>query len=113
MDVVHRLGQATAAEVRAEMDDPPSYSTVRTQLRILSDKGFLQFSQDGPRYVYRSSTSREEARSSALERVLHTFFDGSAKQAMAALVDRSATELTADDLDELEALIQQARRHGR
>ena len=113
MDVIHRLGQASAAEVRGEMDDAPSYSTVRTQLRILTDKGYLQYVADGPRYIYKPTQSAEEARKRALDRVLHTFFDGSAKRAVAALVDLSADELTDRDLDELEALIQQARRDGR
>ena len=82
-------------------------------MRVLIEKGHLTYSSDGPRYVYRPTTPREEAQSSALERVLSTFFDGSPTQAMAALMDLSAADLTEDEFDEMEALIQDARREGR
>jgi len=113
MDAVYRLGEASVAEVRAEIPDPPSYSSVRALMRVLTEKGHLDYSTDGPRYVYRPTTSREEAQTSALERVLTTFFDDSASSAMAALLDLSAAGLTEEELDRLEALIQDARREGR
>lgn len=113
MDAVYRLGSASVAEVRDEIPEPPSYSTVRALMRVLTEKGHLTYSTDGPRYVYGPTTSREDARSSALERVLSTFFDGSPTQAMAALMDLSATDLSDEELDRLEALIQNARREGR
>jgi predicted transcriptional regulator len=113
MDVVYRLGQATVAVVRAEMEDAPSYSTVRTLMGVLTEKGHLGYEADGPRYVYRPTTPRDEAQATALERVLSTFFDGSPSQAMAALMDMSATDLTTQELDQLEALIHDARREGR
>jgi BlaI family transcriptional regulator, penicillinase repressor len=113
MDVVYRLGSATVAEVQAEIPDPPSYSSVRTLMRVLTEKGELTYETDGPRYVYRATTPREEARASALERVLSTFFDGSASQAMAALMDLSGDELSDEELDRLEKMIENARREGR
>jgi predicted transcriptional regulator len=113
MDAVYRLGDASVADVRAEIPDPPSYSSVRALMRVLTEKGHLTYSADGPRYVYRPTTPREEASTTALDRVLQTFFEGSPSQAMAALMDISATELTDEELDKLEALIQDARREGR
>lgn len=113
MDVVYRLGEATVADVRGAIPDPPSYSTVRALMRVLTEKGQLSHTTDGPRYVYRPTTSAEEASASALQRVLSTFFDGSPTRAMAALMDLSAEELTSDELDELETLVRRARREGR
>ena len=113
MDVVYRLGEATVADVREAMTDAPSYSTVRALMRVLTDKGELTHTTDGPRYVYRPTTPREEASASALERVLSTFFDGSPSQAMAALMDLSSDQLTDDELDELETLVRKARGEGR
>lgn len=113
MDAIYRLGEASVADVRDAIPDAPSYSTVRALLRVLTEKGELSWTTDGPRYVYRPTTSPEEARTSALERVLSTFFDGSPTRAMAALMDLSSEELSDDELDELESLVQSARREGR
>lgn len=113
MDVVYRLGSATVAEVRAEIPNPPSYSTVRALIGVLAEKGQLSYETDGPRYVYRPTTPRDEASTSALERVISTFFDDSPTQAMAALLDLSGGELTDEELDRLEALIHEARTEGR
>jgi predicted transcriptional regulator len=109
MDVLFQRGAATAAEVREGMPDPPSYSAVRTQLRILEDKGHVIHEQDGPRYVYRPTLTKERAKRTALNHLVDTFFNGSAGQAMAALLDDSNTELSERDLDRLEDLISQAR----
>ena len=109
MDVLFQRGAATAAEVREGMADAPSYSAVRTQLRILEDKGHVTHEQDGPRYVYRPTLTKERAKRSALNHLVDTFFNGSAGQAMAALLDDSNTELSERDLDRLEDLILQAR----
>ena len=113
MDVIYRLDAATVADVQAGIPEPPSYSAVRALMRVLTDKGQLTYSFDGPRYVYRATTPREHARASALQRVLSTFFDGSPSQAMAALLDLPDAELSGDELDRLDALIQKARREGR
>lgn len=113
MSVVHRLGRATAAEVLAEMPDPPSYSAVRAMLRILEDKGQLKHEQDGPRYVYSTTMTVERAGRSALRDVVTTFFAGSAEEAVATLIDMNERKLSADELDRLADLINRAREEGR
>lgn len=113
MDAVYKLGEATAAEVLAEIADPPSYSSVRALLRVLVDKGHLRHHEDGPRYVYAPTVSREKASVGALKQVVNTFFDGSASQAVSALLGASPRKLSADELDELSALIEAARKAGK
>jgi len=109
MDVLFQHGKATAADVRDGMPDAPSYSAVRAQLRILEDKGHVSHEQDGPRYVYRPTLAKDRAKRSALNHLVDTFFNGSAEQAMAALLDDSSTALSDDELDRLQNLIRQAR----
>jgi predicted transcriptional regulator len=111
MDVIYRRGRATAAEVLEDIPDPPSYSAVRALLRLLEDKGHVHHEQDGPRYVYLPTVNRERARRSALTHVVRTFFDGSATDAVAALLDTDAMDHA--ELDRLSALIEQARKEGR
>jgi predicted transcriptional regulator len=111
MDVIYRRGQATAADVLQDIPDPPSYSAVRALLRLLEDKGHVRHEQDGPRYVYLPTVNRERARRSALTHVVRTFFDGSATDAVAALLDNDVIDHT--ELDRLSALIEQARKEGR
>ncbi len=113
MDVLFRRGEATAAEVLAEMPDPPSYSAVRAMLRILEEKGHVRHTQSGPRYVYVPTTGRDSAGRTALRHLVHTFFDGSTEQAMAALLDASSSRLSDGDLDRLARLIDQARKEER
>lgn len=113
MDVVYRLGQATASEILDGLAEPPSYSAVRAHLRVLEEKGHLRHEQDGARYVYKPTISRAKARRSALQALVSTFFDGSPEAAMAALLDASRDQLTNEDLDRLAAQVEQARREGR
>jgi predicted transcriptional regulator len=113
MDVIYRRGQATAAEVLAELPDPPSYSAVRAMLRVLEEKGHLRHEQQGPRYIFLPTVPREKARRSALKQLVRTFFDGSTEQAVAALLDMSASRLSDEELDRLSQLINQARKEGR
>ena len=112
MSVVHRLGRATAAEVLAEMPDPPSYSAVRAMLRILEDKGQLKHEQDGPRYVYRPTANPAKVSQSAVRHLVRTFFDNSASSAVTAMLGMYEGRLKEDDLDRLEAAIEQARKRG-
>ncbi|HLE55518.1 MAG TPA: BlaI/MecI/CopY family transcriptional regulator [Rhodothermia bacterium] len=109
MDILYRLGSATAAEIRENLPDAPSYSTVRALLRILEDKGHLKHQYDGPRYVFTPVVSRPAAQKSALRQMVRTFFDGSATQAVAALLDMSARDLTDEELDKLGKLVEQAK----
>ena len=113
MDIVYRRGRATAAEVQESLPDPPSYSAVRALLRLLEEKGHLKHRQVGPRYVYRPTVTREKARRSATRRLLDTFFEGSASQAVATLLDVSTDDLTSEELAKLADLIDNARREGR
>jgi predicted transcriptional regulator len=113
MEIVYRLGQATAAEVHLELPDAPSYSAVRALLRILEDKGHLEHEQQGPRYVFRPTVPRTAALQSALRQLVSTFFDGSTTQAVAALLDMSATRMSDEELEELSRRIAQAKQEGR
>ena len=107
MDIVHRQGEATAAEVNASLPDPPSYSAVRALLRILEEKGFLKHRQEGLRYVYQPTESPDRARRSALRQVVETFFGGALASAVAALVDEEP--LSADELARIEDVISKAK----
>ena len=111
LDILYSKGTATAAEVQEALPDPPSYSAVRALLRILEDKGHARHESQGTRYVYLPTVPREDARNSALNRIVRTFFDGSAAQAAAALVDSGS--LTDEDLTRLSSLIERARKEGR
>ncbi len=113
MDVLYRLGKATAGAVQANLPDPPSYSAVRALLRVLEDKNHIKHVQDGPRYVYLPTVPREKARQSAMQQLVRTFFAGSTEQAMAALLDMSSSDLSNDELERLSQLIEQARKEGR
>lgn len=109
MDIVYALGRATGPDVQERMTGEPSYSTVRTILRILERKGHLRHIKDGIRYVYLPAVARETAKKSAIHRLIQTFFDGSAKAAAAAFLDPSASKLSEADLKELETMIRQYR----
>ncbi|MEW6127985.1 MAG: BlaI/MecI/CopY family transcriptional regulator [Acidobacteriota bacterium] len=113
MDVIYKLGQATAAEVLEQLPEPPSYSAVRAMLRLLEEKGYLKHQQDGPRYIFIPTLAREKARKSALKQMLQTFFDGSTEEAVATLLDISGSKLSQDELDRLSGLIEDARKKGR
>jgi predicted transcriptional regulator len=113
MDIVYAQGAVTAAEVQQAMADPPGYSAVRAMLRVLEEKGHLKHDQQGPRYVFQPTVTRASARRSALKQLLQTFFDGSTEQAVAALLDISGSEMSTEELDRLERLIDQARKEGR
>lgn len=112
MDVLYTLERATGQEVQKRLPGAPSYSTVRTILRVLERKGFVTHTEQDLRYIYQPALARENARRSALNRVVHTFFEGSAKQAIAAFLDPDAYRLTKSDLDELSAMIRKARKEA-
>ena len=113
MDIVYRLGQATAAEIRRTMAAPPSYSSVRSTLSSLERKGHLRHEFDGNRYIYGPTVQREKARLSALDHLLTTFFDGSTTAVVATLLESGQADLSAQELDELSKLIQHTRKEGR
>jgi predicted transcriptional regulator len=109
MDILFAAGTATGPEIQQRIPEAPSYSTVRTLLRILETKGYVRHRQEGLRYVYEPVVPREAARKSALQRLLQTFFDGSARQAVAALLDPKSFDLSRQELDELSRLIEDAK----
>ena len=113
MEVVYRLGRATAAEVREHLADPPSYSAVRGMLRLLEEKGHLDHTQDGVRHVYFPTVPRDDIRESTMKHVLRTFFAGSTAAAMAALLDAAEEPPSDEELDALARMIEQAREQGR
>ena len=113
MDILFRLGRATAADVMAALPNDTTSSTVRTQLRILEQKGHVRHDQDGVRFVYAPVVARQTARRSALRHVVETFFDGSPEKAVAALLGGEATRLSEDELERIAALIAKAREDER
>jgi BlaI family transcriptional regulator, penicillinase repressor len=112
MDILFRRGRATASQVMAELPGNPNYSTVRTQLRVLEDKGHVRHEEEGPRYVYVPAVARHAARKSALRHLVKTFFDGSAEKVVAALLGGEGTRLTDDALERVAELVEQARKEG-
>ena len=113
MEVIYQLGKATASEVQAGMDAPPSYSAVRTHLRILKEKGMVQYEKSGTQYVYYPLVSPEKAKKSAIKHLLHTFFAGSAESAFASLLEISQNDLTEADYQRLKHMIDQAKQEKR
>ncbi len=109
MDVLYRLGRATAADVMNRLDRGPGYSTVRTQLRVLERKGHVRHEEEGLRYVYMPTVPRHSARRSALKHLVDTFFDGSTTQAVAALLGGEASRLSEEELARIEDLVKDAR----
>jgi len=113
MDILYRRGEATVAEVMADLPDPPTYSAVRSILRILMEKRLITHREDGPRYVYLPAVDADNVRDDALKHVIRTFFDGSAEQAVAAVLRMSDAKLTEDEIVQLRERIKKARVSGR
>ena len=113
MNIIFANGRATATEVLDAMSDPPSYSAVRATLRVLEQKGHLKHQHDGTRYVYIPTVNRDRVRLSALDQLLATFFDGSAANVVATLIERQKGNMSDEELDRLSDLIDEARKEGR
>jgi predicted transcriptional regulator len=111
MDILHRRGRATAHQVLEDLADPPSYSSVRALLRLLEERGHVRHAIDGQAYVYSPAASRSDARRGAISHLISTFFGGSAREAVATLVQER--KLSHEELDEISALIEHAREGGR
>jgi predicted transcriptional regulator len=108
MDVLYRLDRATAAEIMAGIPGAPGYSTVRTQLRVLENKGHVKHEEVGLRYVYAPTVPRHSARRSALKHLVDTFFDGSTANAVAALLGGEAARVSDEELDRIRAIVRDA-----
>ena len=113
MDILYRSGKASASDVRAAMPDPPSYSAVRAMLRVLEEKGHVKHREEGLKYVYAPVVARDKAKRSAVKHVMETFFNGSAEQIVAALLDVSAAKLTSGELDRMAEMIEKAKKEGK
>lgn len=113
MDILFRLGSASAADVQEALDDPPSYSAVRASLRILEEKGHVRHVTRDRQYVYLPTSDQESAQRAALERIVNVFFGGSPGEAISALIDQTSAEMSEDEFQEIAALIEQARAEDR
>ena len=113
MDFLYQAGRASAAEVLDALPDPPGYSAVRATLRILEQKGHVRHEEDGRAYVFIPVMKKDAARKRALTHLLKTFFDNSTEQAVAALVDLAGPKASAEELDRIRRIIDDARREGR
>ena len=112
MDILYQRGRASASEIQQAMPDPPTYSAVRAKLRVLEEKGHVRHQEEALRYVYVPTVARDNARRSALRHMLSTFFENSVEQAVAALVDLSAANLSRQELDRISSLIDDARKEA-
>jgi BlaI family transcriptional regulator, penicillinase repressor len=112
MDVLYQRQRASAAEIRESLASPPSYSAVRALLRILEDKGHIRHAEKDLRYVYFPTVSRRRVRRAALRHLVETFFDGSAAQTVATLLDPSTARMSESELDRISELIAKARKGG-
>jgi BlaI family penicillinase repressor len=113
MDILHMRGEATVAEIMGDLPDPPTYSAVRSVLRILGEKQLIRFKEDGPRYVYFPAQSTETARQDVLAHVVHTYFAGSPEQAVTALLRMSDVDVNESEIERLRGAIRKARQNGR
>ena len=111
MEILYRLGRASAAEVQEALPDPPSYSAVRAHLRILEEKGHIEHEQSGQKYIFSPKVPREKARRSALQGMLRNFFEGSRAEMIATLLDND--DVSDEELREMANLIKRARQEGR
>jgi predicted transcriptional regulator len=113
MAALYKLGRATAAQIQAEMPDPPSYTAIRTLLTILEKKGHVRHDSDGPRYVYEPRIARGEMGRRAIGNLLKTFYDNSVSDAVAAMLSHEDAAVSREELDRLAKLIAKAREEGR
>jgi predicted transcriptional regulator len=112
MDILYRRGRATANDVMADLPGDPSYSTVRTQLRVLESKGHVRHEEEGLRYVYVPALAHRAARKSALRHLVDTFFDGSTEKVVGALLGGEGARLSNDELERIAELVAKARKEG-
>jgi BlaI family transcriptional regulator, penicillinase repressor len=113
MDILHRRGEATVADIMGDLPDPPTYSAVRSVLRILGDRGLIKYKADGPRYVYSPAVATATARNDVLAHVVRTYFGGSPEQAVTALLRMSDVEVDDQVEEQLRKTIHRARQRGR
>ena len=113
VEAVVKLGEASVAQVLNELPDPPTYTSVRTMLQLLAKKGVLQFRDDDKRYLYKMKAAQHSVRAAAVKNLLSTFFLDRASSAIAAILDLAGDQLDADEIDEIQRKIDQARKEDR
>jgi len=113
MDILYARGRATAAEIHEALPDAPSYSAVRAKLRVLEEKAHVRHEEESLRYVYVPTVARDTARRSALRHIVTTFFEGSVEQAVAALLDLSAANLSDRELDRIANIVEEAKKESK
>ena len=113
LEILYQRGKASVSEVLEGMADAPSYSAVRTLLRVLEEKGHVRHRAEGLKYVYTPTVTREKAKRNAVKHLLHTYFGGSPEQIVAALLDVSSSDLTREELDRMTEMIEKAKREGK
>jgi predicted transcriptional regulator len=113
MDILYRRGRASAGEVQEDLSGEPSYSTVRAQLRVLEDKGYVRHEEKNLRYVYMPIAPRNTVRKSVLRHIVDTFFDGSPHKVMAALLGGEGSRISQEELEQIAKLVEKARKEGR
>lgn len=113
MDILYKLGRATASEVQDQLPGEPAYSTVRAQLRVLEEKGHVRHEEQGLRYVYVPKVPREKVQRSVMRYMIDTFFEGSPEKAVAALLGKGGTGLSEEQLERMSELIEKAKKEGK
>lgn len=113
MEVIYRMGEATAADIHISIPDPPSYSAVRALLSVLEEKKLVKHDKRGRAYLYRPTVSQNQVRNSALRHMMQTFFDGSVSSVVAALVNLGDRKLSDEELDRLERIVKDRRSRKR
>jgi BlaI family penicillinase repressor len=113
MDILYRLGRATASEVQEQLSGKPAYSTVRAQLRVLEEKGELRHEEEGLRYVYMPRQARHQIQQSALKHLIETLFEGSAEKVVAALLGKGSSDISEEQLERMADMIDRARKETR
>lgn len=112
IDALHRIGEGSVSDVLALMPDPPGYNSVRVLLTVMEEKKLVNHRKDGKKYIYRPTMSTENAKRSALKNVMTNFFEGSAPSIVSTLLSMEASELSSNELDELQAMIERAKNEG-
>lgn len=112
IEVLYELGEASAEEIRAHMASPPSNSAVRATLKIMEDRGTVVRKAKGLHYVYSPCEARETAQVSAIHRLVRTFFNDSAEQAMVALLGATKERMSPEELDRVREMIERAKQKG-
>lgn len=113
LEIVYRLGEASVSQVQKELPDPLNYSSVRTMMRLLTQKELLAFRQEGKRYLYKATDPKEKTQRSTLKNVLVNFFAGDATDTIATLIDIARDDLKDEDFARMQSLINMAREENR